>query len=723
MSFSSSVKEEAFVKCGRCCCICGKFCGTKIEVHHIKPKAQGGDNTIENCVPLCFDCHAEMSTYDSKHPKGNKYSQSELKRHRDETFKKHSSVVTKTKTAIADRRNLINVHQKQSESINNSSLLPWTSEIRSVSFDFLLPDLYIQPLIRTYKHPAPTNLELKFFIENQGNGKNIILTGVPGSGKTTTLRALFCNSDQESKLTLYFTAKEVINHASKKAPTLISLLRAMYSLSLSVEDISIHHNILVFIDGVDEIDYTNFEMLFQFCKKLQNDNIMFWISVRSDINKRYIINSPAYNSLFYEICELVNWTKEQGLYFARCYSEKSGKNFIIDRINSLLTSNSKASSFLENPFKLSLLIFILSDDDCDVSQIDANDYTLYKKFYEHWRNQEKKRGTSPNDHNYIHNIHIKIAIALYRERSSISLKTIFNDQCNIEKIMTDSAIIGLLNYKKTTLEETIIVEKFLHETLSEFFVAECIIECFRDNIETNELNERMSITYEFINLYEVNKFVRSAFEAMHLTERSLMLNNMSNKYNELIVQKTNIAEMIREQIIYHVGRIPHNSPPEILKNAYNNEQNSVIKRAAALGLILSGDETIEADFIGKLLSDKTLDLENRSIQLVYFGDAKGMFHAYKDDEIIEWKNTKRAILERFSNNSMRDIRLRLWDIVTFKSFIISRGLTGLSNDEINIIKETVIDNSTISKARKELLTREKDSLLTYLSERMLCDNK
>lgn len=88
MGFSSKVKEEALVACGRHCCICHKFCGIKIELHHIRLKGDSGEDTFENCIPLCFDCHADMKSYDSKHPKGTKYTEGELKRHRDNWYKK-----------------------------------------------------------------------------------------------------------------------------------------------------------------------------------------------------------------------------------------------------------------------------------------------------------------------------------------------------------------------------------------------------------------------------------------------------------------------------------------------------------------------------------------------------------------------------------------------------------------------------------------------------------
>ncbi len=86
MGFPEEVSSAALVACGRCCCICHKFCGTKIELHHIVQKAYGGDDTFENCIPLCFDCHSDMGRADPKHPKGKHYTETELKAHRDNWY-------------------------------------------------------------------------------------------------------------------------------------------------------------------------------------------------------------------------------------------------------------------------------------------------------------------------------------------------------------------------------------------------------------------------------------------------------------------------------------------------------------------------------------------------------------------------------------------------------------------------------------------------------------
>ncbi|WP_035337685.1 HNH endonuclease [Dokdonia sp. PRO95] len=86
MAWPQKVKDKVLVACGRHCCICHKFCGTKIELHHIKLKSEGGTETEDNCIPLCFDCHADQKSYDFKHPKGTKYSPRELNDHRDKWY-------------------------------------------------------------------------------------------------------------------------------------------------------------------------------------------------------------------------------------------------------------------------------------------------------------------------------------------------------------------------------------------------------------------------------------------------------------------------------------------------------------------------------------------------------------------------------------------------------------------------------------------------------------
>jgi len=82
LGFNRDEVSDLLVECQRRCCICHRFCGIKIETDHINPKGETGSDNIENAIPLCFECHAEVHTYNDKHPKGRKYTERELLGHK-----------------------------------------------------------------------------------------------------------------------------------------------------------------------------------------------------------------------------------------------------------------------------------------------------------------------------------------------------------------------------------------------------------------------------------------------------------------------------------------------------------------------------------------------------------------------------------------------------------------------------------------------------------------
>jgi hypothetical protein len=76
--------DELLVKCHRRCCICHRFCGVKIETDHVIPAGDGGSSTIENAIALCFECHAEIHSYNERHPRGRKFHPNELLMHKEQ---------------------------------------------------------------------------------------------------------------------------------------------------------------------------------------------------------------------------------------------------------------------------------------------------------------------------------------------------------------------------------------------------------------------------------------------------------------------------------------------------------------------------------------------------------------------------------------------------------------------------------------------------------------
>ena len=84
MPFSRSVKVRALLDAARHCCLCRRYKGVKVEVHHIIPQAKGGSNASENAIALCFDCHADAGAYNPEHPRGTKITPDELRCAREE---------------------------------------------------------------------------------------------------------------------------------------------------------------------------------------------------------------------------------------------------------------------------------------------------------------------------------------------------------------------------------------------------------------------------------------------------------------------------------------------------------------------------------------------------------------------------------------------------------------------------------------------------------------
>jgi hypothetical protein len=74
--------EKLLVACHRCCCVCHRYCGVKIEIDHMQPGYDDGDDTIENAIAVCFECHAEVHMYNDAHPRGRKFRPSELREHK-----------------------------------------------------------------------------------------------------------------------------------------------------------------------------------------------------------------------------------------------------------------------------------------------------------------------------------------------------------------------------------------------------------------------------------------------------------------------------------------------------------------------------------------------------------------------------------------------------------------------------------------------------------------
>lgn len=83
-SFNRDEVSDLLAKCHRRCCICHRFCGFKMETDHIVPSGEDGTDEIDNAIPVCLECHAEIHCYNTAHPRGRKFMAKELTQHKEQ---------------------------------------------------------------------------------------------------------------------------------------------------------------------------------------------------------------------------------------------------------------------------------------------------------------------------------------------------------------------------------------------------------------------------------------------------------------------------------------------------------------------------------------------------------------------------------------------------------------------------------------------------------------
>jgi len=114
MPFSLDIRLQALIACERQCCLCHQRKHTRMQCHHIIPESEAGPDTPDNCIPLCPDCHAEVMSFNPKHPfGGTPYHPHELRRRRDDWY----AIVRRKSENLATKPH----HQAEACPHNNAS--------------------------------------------------------------------------------------------------------------------------------------------------------------------------------------------------------------------------------------------------------------------------------------------------------------------------------------------------------------------------------------------------------------------------------------------------------------------------------------------------------------------------------------------------------------------------------------------------------------------------
>jgi hypothetical protein len=80
MAIDEAAAARILVSCARHCSICRRFEPLHLQVHHIKPRSDGGGDEDDNLLAICLTCHCDVhtGTFFTR-----RFTEMELKGHRD----------------------------------------------------------------------------------------------------------------------------------------------------------------------------------------------------------------------------------------------------------------------------------------------------------------------------------------------------------------------------------------------------------------------------------------------------------------------------------------------------------------------------------------------------------------------------------------------------------------------------------------------------------------
>ncbi len=185
--------------------------------------------------------------------------------------------------------------------------------------------------------------------------------------------------------------------------------------------------------------------------------------------------------------------------------------------------------------------------------------------------------------------------------------------------------------------------------------------------------------------------------------------NINNEYSSIIKE---LSEkdlfLLKESIIYYIGRISSNINLDLLKKVYYLDNNKYIKLNVTFSTLLSFDEKIELDFVKKLYPGSEYDKMIRSWTMAFFKNANNPYE-YVDNEEDDWEKARTPRIIRLGINSDKNpkykkaMAFRLLDLEIIYLFLANRKRYQLSLDEKEIINNTFIEYELYSKEKIEIL--------------------
>jgi hypothetical protein len=139
-----------------------------IEAAHIIAEVEGGTNDEDNGIPVCFDCHQEMSAYNPEHPRGNQFTPEELKARRDKIYKLVESGALQAQIIAEKFRHKTGFKFKgYPPEIHLAEIFEPTGEVKSLLASVVSGEISPNALVSKINHLSPVKTKPLYWIDSQ----------------------------------------------------------------------------------------------------------------------------------------------------------------------------------------------------------------------------------------------------------------------------------------------------------------------------------------------------------------------------------------------------------------------------------------------------------------------------------------------------------------------------------------------------------------------------
>ena len=585
------------------------------------------------------------------------------------------------------------IKEETKKQVRDSLLFPWLNKGPSFSVIYDNP-VYIPPKVKVLNTGKIMQMSKFMELYSSKETRKIWILGDAGIGKSSALKHNFLDMQQKGENVLYISAVDLVQEGvSAKAGYINELITGIRRC---------RNNFKLLIDGMDEAFAGNIKGFKEFVSQTEKLNCDVWYGCRSQYFEQYAGEINAYR------VEIQQWSVKQSERYVERYSKAIGQANLFKKYQDLCKDNENIISFVTNPFRLSMLIYLIENDYAKEKNI-KNIYSLYESFFELWFNKEKERTPEKcSNKGETYKELWEIARNLYDNKSTYTCSE-------------NPAVLGVLTTEKVQ-EDKRRVYSFYHRSFMEYILAHESLEAMKKGPE--EVISKLKHN----NRSDVDSFIKAGFKIANYEEKNKMIKNMMSAYNAEGIKELSGEEhfYVQNQIVYYMTRMKGmNAKPveKFIREIYKDEERAIMRQGIAYGAANLGMFDIALDFAKKMEPGSAEDITNRSWTLVFYGDMPEQDPIYDiDDGKAPWERSKNARLRRLKANGDKERAFRAFDLCILRGFYVSRNWLDLSEEDFKIIRDCETQIEGYSDELNEFLTKVKNILVTEYEEHLLSDN-